>query len=172
MYLGQNKSADLVTLWLSGLYLPCSVIWLTEMWGQLRLNCVISTTAMQENPDNHRAGLTLRPGQIASMSQTTVSNAFYSIKFYEFRLRFHWILFLMVQLTIFQNWLRWWLGFDQVTNHHLNQWWLDYRRINASLNELSYNVIGLYMPDHFQYQWVSIDCKRKGFCAIKSKYYK
>ena len=43
-----------------------------------------------------------------------------------------------VQLTIFQHWFRWWLGADQATSHYLNQLWLDYRRIYASLglNEL------------------------------------
>ena len=39
-------------------------------------------------------------------SQTTFSSAFSWMKMYEFRLKFHWILFLRVQLTIFQNWLR------------------------------------------------------------------
>ena len=38
-----------------------------------------------------------------------------------------------VQLTIFQHWFRWWLGADQATSHYLNQWWLIYRRIYASL---------------------------------------
>ena len=54
------------------------------------------------------------------------------------KLRFHWSLFLMVQLTIFQHWFRWWLGTDWVTSHCLNQWWLIYWRIYASfgLNEL------------------------------------
>ena len=56
----------------------------------------------------------------------------------EFCLRFHWSLFLGVQLTIFQHWLRLWLGADQATSHYLNQWWLDLQRIYASLglNEL------------------------------------
>ena len=47
-------------------------------------------------------------------------------------------LFLRVQLTIFQHWFRSWLGAVQATSHYLNQWWLDYRRIYASLglNEL------------------------------------
>ena len=62
------------------------------------------------------------------------------MKIYEFRLTFHWSLFLGVQLTIFQHWFRWWLGADQATSHYLNQWWLDYRRIYASLglNELNH----------------------------------
>ena len=62
------------------------------------------------------------------------------MKMYEFRLRFHWSLFLRVQLTIFQHWFRWWLDADQATSHYLYQWWLGYWRIYASLglNELKY----------------------------------
>ena len=63
------------------------------------------------------------------------------MKMYEFRLKFHWSLFLIVQLTISQHWLRWLLGADQATSHYLNQWWLVYWRIYASLglNELMFN---------------------------------
>ena len=58
---------------------------------------------------------------------------------YEFRLQFHWCLFPMVQLTIFQHWLRKWLDNNQATSHYLNQWWLFYWRIYAplGLNESS-----------------------------------
>ena len=38
--------------------------------------------------------------------QTTVSTACSWIKPYEFRLRFHWSLFLMIQSTIFQHWFK------------------------------------------------------------------
>ena len=77
--------------------------------------------------------------RMAAISQMTLSNAFSWMKIYEFWLKFHWSLFVRVQLTIFQHWFRQWLGADQVTRHYLNQWWLDYRRIYASLglNELS-----------------------------------
>ena len=44
--------------------------------------------------------------KMAAISQTTFSNAFSSIKMFEFRLQFHWSLFLRVQLTIFQHWFR------------------------------------------------------------------
>ena len=62
---------------------------------------------------------------------------------FEFRLNFHWSLFLGVQLAIFQHWFRQWLGAVQATSHYLNQWWLDYRRIYASLglNELMVDFI-------------------------------
>ena len=42
--------------------------------------------------------------KMAAIFQTTSSNAFSWMKVYEFRLRFHWSLFLRVQLTVFQHW--------------------------------------------------------------------
>ena len=76
--------------------------------------------------------------QMAAISQTTLSIAFSWMKMLEFRLNFHWSLFLRVPLTIFQHWFRSWLGAVQATSHYLNQWWLHYRRIYVSLglNEL------------------------------------
>ena len=75
---------------------------------------------------------------MTAIYQTTFSHAFPWMKMYEFRLKFHWSLFVRVQLTIYQHWFRWWLGADQATSHYLNQWWLVYWRIYASLglNEL------------------------------------
>ena len=72
-------------------------------------------------------------------SQMTFSNVFSSMKMFEFRLKCHWRLFPRVQFTIFQPWFRWWLGAVQATSHYLNQWWILYRRIYASLglNELT-----------------------------------
>ena len=43
---------------------------------------------------------------MAAISQTTLSKAFSWMKMLEFRLRFHWSLFLRVQLTIYQHWFR------------------------------------------------------------------
>ena len=62
--------------------------------------------------------------EINNISQTTFSNVFSSKKIFEFRIKFPWSLFPMVQLTIFQHWFRLWLGAVQVTSHYLNQWWL------------------------------------------------
>ena len=75
---------------------------------------------------------------MVAILQPTFSNAFFTMKMYEFQFKFHWSLFLRVQLTIFQRWFRKWLG-DQATSHYLNQWWIKYRRIYASLglNELN-----------------------------------
>ena len=44
--------------------------------------------------------------QIDTFTQTTFSSAFFWTKIFEFRLKFHWSLFLRVQLTIFQHWFR------------------------------------------------------------------
>ena len=44
--------------------------------------------------------------KMAAVSQTTLSNAFSWMKMLEFRLRFHWSLFLKDQLTIIQHWFR------------------------------------------------------------------
>ena len=41
-----------------------------------------------------------------AISQTTFSNAFSLMKMYEFRLRFHWSLFIRSELTIYQHWFR------------------------------------------------------------------
>ena len=73
------------------------------------------------------------------ISQTTGSSAFSWKKMFEFRLKFHWSLFLRVQLTIIQHCFRQWLGAVQATSHYLKQWWLVHWRIYASpgLNELN-----------------------------------
>ena len=83
---------------------------------------------------------TLRPRQMDAISQTTFLSAFSWMKIFELRLKFHWSLFLRVQWTIFQHWFRWWLGAVQATSHYLNQWWLIYWHIYASLglNELTF----------------------------------
>ena len=78
--------------------------------------------------------------KMADIFRTTFSNAFSWMKIFEFKKKssFHWKLFLAVQLTIFQHGFRQWLGAGQTTSHCLNQWWLVYWRIYASLglNEL------------------------------------
>ena len=60
---------------------------------------------------------------LPAMFQTTFSNAFSWMIIHEFWLRFHWILYGRVQLTIFHHWFRQWLGTDQATSHYLDQWW-------------------------------------------------
>ena len=60
---------------------------------------------------------------MADILRTTFSNAFPSMKMFEFRLKFHRGLFQSVQLTVFQHWFRFWLGAGQATIHYLKQWW-------------------------------------------------
>ena len=69
-----------------------------------------------------------RRDEIGNISQT-FPNVFASTKMFEFRLEFHWSVFLRVQLTLFQHWLRYSPGAVQATSDYLNQWWLVYRRI-------------------------------------------
>ena len=80
---------------------------------------------------------------MAAVLQMTLSNAFSWMKMSEFRLRFHWSLFLRVQIAKIQHWFRYWLVTSQATSHYLNQWWLVYWRIYASLslNDLNSNLI-------------------------------
>ena len=80
---------------------------------------------------------------MAAIFQTTFSIAFSWIKMYEFWIRFHWNSFLSVKLMIFQHLFRYWLGADQATSHYLNQWWLAYWRMYASLglNELKFPAV-------------------------------
>ena len=44
--------------------------------------------------------------KMAAISLTTFSNGFSRKKMHEFRLKFHWRLFLRVQIPIFQHWFR------------------------------------------------------------------
>ena len=76
-----------------------------------------------------------------AISQTKFWSAFSWMEMFEFRLKFHWSLFPRVQLTILQHWFRQWLGAVQATSDYLNQWWLDYRRIYASLGFKELNVM-------------------------------
>ena len=87
-----------------------------------------------------------------AISQTTFWIAFSWMKMFGFRLKFHWSLFLRVQLTIFQHWFRKWLGAVQATSHYLNQWWLFYGCIYASLglNELTQWNIIMHVYAHLQ----------------------
>ena len=61
--------------------------------------------------------------KMAVIFQTTFSTAFPWMEMFEFRLKFHWNLFLRVQLIILQHWFRKWLGAEPATSHYLNQWW-------------------------------------------------
>ena len=60
--------------------------------------------------------------KMAANFLATLSNAFYWMTMYEFRLRFHWNLFLRFDLTLSQKWL----NNNLATSHYLNQFWLVY----------------------------------------------
>ena len=94
----------------------------------------LPNTIGQEREGTHRRQHLSHWGRdkMTAVSQTTLSNGFSWMKMLEFR-RFHWSLFLGVQLTIIQHWFRQWLGAGQTTSHYLNQWCLVYWRIYASL---------------------------------------
>ena len=76
--------------------------------------------------------------KMAGIFQTTFSSAFSWMKMCEFRLSFHWNLFLRFEFTIFQHWFRKWDRAVQAANHYLD--YLDYRCLYASLtlNELTW----------------------------------
>ena len=63
--------------------------------------------------------------KMAAISQTTLSNALPGMKNFDFWLKFHWSLFLRVQLTLTQHWFRLWLGAESATSHYLSQCWPD-----------------------------------------------
>ena len=111
---------------------------------------------------------TLRPRQNSAISQTTFSSAFSWMKILEFRLKFHWRLFLRVELTIFQHWFRWWLGAVQATSYYLNRWWLAYRCIHASLglDELTLQLPFLHMGSKLAHQYACTSwCQAfSGYC--------
>ena len=81
-----------------------------------------------------------------AISQTTFSSAFSWMKMFEFRLKFHWRLFLRIQLTIFQHWFRKWPA--RPPSYYLNQWWLIYWCMYAllGLNELicQYDMVPIF----------------------------
>ena len=81
------------------------------------------------------------------------------LKEYKFRLRFHWSLFPMFQLTISQHWYKLLLDTVHATNHHLNQWLLVLGRIYASLglNESKSTEsvpVLLMLRQHWIKQWL------------------
>ena len=74
---------------------------------------------------------------MAAIFLKTISNAFSLMKIYEFQLKFHWSLFLRVQLTISQHGL--------APSHCLNPYWLVYWYIYVSLglDELTKNFVSI-----------------------------
>ena len=78
---------------------------------------------------------------------------------YEFWLRFHWGLYLMVQLPIFQYWIGKWFGAGQMTSHCLNHWCIVHWHIYASLSlkgflNASRNALVCRV---FAQDWINVD---------------
>ena len=76
--------------------------------------------------------------KMAAIFQTTVANAFSWMKMFKFWVRFHW--------SSCQ-----WIGAGQATSHYLNQWWLVYWHIYASLG-LNVLVYKTYRRTHRNHQ--------------------
>ena len=64
-------------------------------------HCQISYSASLENTSTHWGW-----DKMAAIFQTTFSNAFSWMNMYEYWSKYHWSLFLRVQLIIFQHWFR------------------------------------------------------------------
>ena len=78
-----------------------------KSWAETWLLLLAHTRISLQPQESVRQGLThWGRNEIDAISQTTFSNAFSCMKMFEFRLKFHWSLFLRVQLTIFQHWFR------------------------------------------------------------------
>ena len=122
-----------------GLNIIIKLVQVMALYGSLTWNVFFIRLHFIINQNRQQSFNTLRSRQMDAISQTTFSNAFSWMKMFEFRLKFHWSLFVRFQLTILQHWFRYWLGAVQATSHYLNQWWLVYWRIYASLglNELN-----------------------------------
>ena len=73
-------------------------------WSQACVTCMVISIP---NYSKSLLALTHRGrDKMAPIFLTTFSNAFSWMKIYKFWLRFHWSLFTMDQLTIFQHWFR------------------------------------------------------------------
>ena len=117
--------------WFTDLYVSLGLIELKHQWYD-------SLVIIEIRTDLHISGSwRCLPywgrDKMDAILQETFSNAFSWMKMLEFRVKFHWILLLSFKLTIFQHWFRYWLAADQAASHYLNQRWLDYQSIYASL---------------------------------------
>ena len=93
----------------------CCCCWVNYRWGNGMVpsdNTLwpepMLTQVLEHHMKSPRANELTNWGRdkMAAISQTTFSNAFSSMKMFEFRLKFHWSLFPRVQWTIFQHWFR------------------------------------------------------------------
>ena len=90
--------ADQITSFFSLKFVPQGPIDNESAWFQAK--------AWHWTSNNHPALTHLSLDKMAAISQTVFSNAFTWMKMYELRLKFHWSLFLRVQMGITQHWFR------------------------------------------------------------------
>ena len=91
------------------LYWPCEAdvyCWENKHVSGWKITCPVWHITTQHLHASRHASTHWGQNKMAAIFQTTFSNAFSWMKMYEFRLRFHWRLFLRVQLTIFLHWFR------------------------------------------------------------------
>ena len=76
---------------------------------------------------------------------------------YRFCLRFHWSLFIRIQLTISQHWFRQWLAADQAASHYEKQRWFIYWCIFALLdpNKLTMQILVQF---YWTYSYIVFYC--------------
>ena len=85
-------------------HLRNSISWhFISRWKDSREEIMSSTWSVFWNRRNLTHG---GRDEMDAIWQTTFSSAFSWMKIFEFRLKFHWSLFLRVQLTILQHWFR------------------------------------------------------------------
>ena len=97
---------------LSKLELDRYVVWSTPECSLAKSRCVIIQSCLSFNLD-----------KMSTISQTIFSIAFSWMTIFVFWFKFHWSLFVKLQLTISEHWFRYWLGAEQATSHYLNQCW-------------------------------------------------
>ena len=77
---------------------------LKRMTTRLNIHRIIKVS--HRLPSTDPCSKTLRPRQNCRNLADDISNAFSWMKIYDFRLRFHWSLFLRFEFTILQHWFR------------------------------------------------------------------
>ena len=116
--------------------------------GSISRNFYYYRTWPQERYSTASAWSNVRWGRekIPPFHRRFFQNAFTSGKSYELRSRFHWSLFLLLELTIFLHWFKYWLGVDQVLDQvsfdPIQTWififiWVN--RLFVSVNSSIYN---------------------------------
>ena len=135
--------------------LYCALLWLgyelfihnpqsyfTAIWAVIRLPCseALPCPAVKQ-PDkktydnqSHRSITTLRPKRNGCHFADNIFKCIFLNENVLILFKISLNLFLRIELTISQYWFRLWLGADQATSHYLNQWWLVYWHIHASLS--------------------------------------